>query len=237
MSLTEIKLLLVNLTDFPELRRVCSYTEYTQKPPSGPRRACSGDAIAGQGTPERRLQPWWPSHETGPESSEPGSLHSSVIPLDSQTRPSASSTSRWGRLDKHCSRPSRCCQDRFVCLSTSRSSKFFDSDNWRLRTSLVGQWLGLHTLTAEGVGSIPSRGTKSPQAARHSQTNTKTHWRPASHLCCWWSTDRSEELEAAVPEKGSTFRVKTPSNDHGKAQKTRSSRRQWGLKQFRTPLT
>ena len=30
-------------------------------------------------------------------------------------------------------------------------------------------WLGLCTFTAEGVGSIPGWGTKSPQAAKHSQ--------------------------------------------------------------------
>ena len=32
------------------------------------------------------------------------------------------------------------------------------------RNSLVVQWLGLHTLTAKGTGSIPGRGTKLPQA-------------------------------------------------------------------------
>ena len=31
------------------------------------------------------------------------------------------------------------------------------------------QWLGLHTLTAKGTGSIPGRGTKLPQAILHSQ--------------------------------------------------------------------
>ena len=30
--------------------------------------------------------------------------------------------------------------------------------------SLVVQWLGLHTFTAEGAGSIPGWGTKIPQA-------------------------------------------------------------------------
>ena len=36
-------------------------------------------------------------------------------------------------------------------------------------TSLVVQWLGLHTFTAEGTGSIPGQGTKIPQAAQRSQ--------------------------------------------------------------------
>ena len=31
--------------------------------------------------------------------------------------------------------------------------------------SLVVQWLGLQALTARGLGSIPSQGTKIPQAA------------------------------------------------------------------------
>lgn len=29
------------------------------------------------------------------------------------------------------------------------------------------QWLGLHVFTAEGLGSIPALGTKSPQATLH----------------------------------------------------------------------
>ena len=103
-------------------------TKYTQNPRSGPRR---GD----QGTPARRLQPWWPSHEAGTESSKLGVLHSTTISLDSKTSPSVSSTWRWGRLDRPCFRPSCCCQDRFVCLSTLPSSKFFDSENWRLQPS------------------------------------------------------------------------------------------------------
>ena len=37
--------------------------------------------------------------------------------------------------------------------------------------SLAIQWLGLHTLTAEGPGSIPGRGTKIPQAAWRGQIN------------------------------------------------------------------
>ena len=35
--------------------------------------------------------------------------------------------------------------------------------------SLAGQWLGLCALTGKGLGLIPGRGTKIPQAARHSQ--------------------------------------------------------------------
>ena len=36
-------------------------------------------------------------------------------------------------------------------------------------TSLEAQWLGVHALTAEGLGSIPSWGTKIPQATWCSQ--------------------------------------------------------------------
>ena len=39
----------------------------------------------------------------------------------------------------------------------------------RIGNSLVVQWLGLYTLTAEGVGSIPTLGTKIPQAMQCSQ--------------------------------------------------------------------
>ena len=35
--------------------------------------------------------------------------------------------------------------------------------------SLVVQWLGLSAFTAEGLGSIPGRGTKIPQAVRRGQ--------------------------------------------------------------------
>ena len=38
---------------------------------------------------------------------------------------------------------------------------------------LVVQWLGLHALTAEGLGSIPGQGTQIPQAARLSQRKRK----------------------------------------------------------------
>ena len=37
--------------------------------------------------------------------------------------------------------------------------------------SLVVQWLGLHALNAEGLGSIPGQGTKIPQALQRSQKN------------------------------------------------------------------
>ena len=38
-----------------------------------------------------------------------------------------------------------------------------------LGNSLVIQWLGLHASIAEGTGSIPGQGTKSPQATWHGQ--------------------------------------------------------------------
>ena len=37
-------------------------------------------------------------------------------------------------------------------------------------TSLVVQWLRLHSFKAGGLGSIPGRGTKIPHAVRHCQT-------------------------------------------------------------------
>ena len=42
-----------------------------------------------------------------------------------------------------------------------------------LGNSLVVQWLGLHSLTAKDVGSIPSRGTKIPQAKQYGQKKKK----------------------------------------------------------------
>ena len=42
-----------------------------------------------------------------------------------------------------------------------------------LGTPLVVQWLGLGTFTSGGTGSIPSWGTKIPQAGRHRQRKKK----------------------------------------------------------------
>ena len=49
-------------------------------------------------------------------------------------------------------------------------SNFFTQD-YRAGNSLAVQWLGLCALTAEGPGSVPSWGTKIPQAAWHCQKN------------------------------------------------------------------
>ena len=40
--------------------------------------------------------------------------------------------------------------------------------------SLVVQWLELQTFTAKGVGSVPGRGTKNPQAMQCGQNKTPT---------------------------------------------------------------
>ena len=42
-----------------------------------------------------------------------------------------------------------------------------------IRTSLEIQWLGLHTSTVGGMGSISAGGTKIPQAPWSSQKNKK----------------------------------------------------------------
>ena len=39
----------------------------------------------------------------------------------------------------------------------------------------MDQWLGLYVLTAEGPGSIPGWGTKTPQAKWHGQKQNKIH--------------------------------------------------------------
>ena len=45
------------------------------------------------------------------------------------------------------------------------------------------QWLGLRTFTAEGKGSIPDRGTKTPQATWHGQKKKKKN-KLSTHLFC-----------------------------------------------------
>ena len=42
-----------------------------------------------------------------------------------------------------------------------------------LENSLAVQWVGLHSFTAKGKGSIPGRGTKVPQAKGHGQKKKK----------------------------------------------------------------
>ena len=71
--------------------------------------------------------------------------------------------------------------------------------------SLVVQWLELSAFTAEGLGSIPGRGTKIPQATRQGQNKQtekpflaqgpyKNRWRwriwPISHATPWTGQSR-----------------------------------------------
>ena len=46
--------------------------------------------------------------------------------------------------------------------------------SWKIGNSLVVQWLGLHTSTAGGPGSIPGRETKIPKAVWRSQKKKKS---------------------------------------------------------------
>ena len=50
-------------------------------------------------------------------------------------------------------------------------------EKFSLGNSLVVQWLGLCTFTAEGVGSVPGWGTKIPQAVRRGQKEKKKKFR------------------------------------------------------------
>ena len=54
--------------------------------------------------------------------------------------------------------------------------------------SLVLQWLGFCTFTAEGIGSTPGQGTKIPQASRHDQKKknpTNKQKTKMEHLPAW----------------------------------------------------
>ena len=56
----------------------------------------------------------------------------------------------------------------------------------RLGDFLTVQWLGLHTSTAAGTGSIPGQGTKILHAARcgtKKNKDTHTHTHTHTHLC------------------------------------------------------
>ena len=62
-----------------------------------------------------------------------------------------------------------------VCVRVVAEKKI----NRQLRYNLIGnslvlQWLGLCTFTAEGAGSIPGQGTKIPQAAVYQKKKKKT---------------------------------------------------------------
>ena len=49
--------------------------------------------------------------------------------------------------------------------------------------SPVANWLGLGAFTAEGVGSIPGRGTKIPQAGQCSQKKKNDHDKKKKNTC------------------------------------------------------
>ena len=49
----------------------------------------------------------------------------------------------------------------------------------------MAQWLGLRALTAEGLGSIPGRGTKMPQAARRGKKKKGLSPNPA-HITSYY---------------------------------------------------
>ena len=156
----------MNVTDFPELRNVCNYKEYTQNPPL-------------------RTQTWglgYPSTMLTALVTESRDRHGIKRAWYSPffryfswfENKSFSFLNLKMRQARQALLPPLMLLSRQVChLSTLHSSKFFDSENWRLRTSLLVQWFGLHALTAEGMGSIPSQGTQIPQAAWHSQKKKK----------------------------------------------------------------
>ena len=50
------------------------------------------------------------------------------------------------------------------------------------------QWLGLRVLTAEGLGLIPGRGIKTPEAVRHDQVGKEKEYTSFNYmivLFCW----------------------------------------------------
>ena len=51
-----------------------------------------------------------------------------------------------------------------LVLANSRHQRMTLKLSRKVGNSLAVQWLGLHALTAEGLGSIPGQGTKIPQA-------------------------------------------------------------------------
>ena len=73
------------------------------------------------------------------------------------------------------------CQWKFI-LGNKCTNLVSDVNYGGGGNSLVGQWLGLGALTAEGPGSIPGRGTKIPQATRCSQKKKKKNYGEAMHV-------------------------------------------------------
>ena len=53
-----------------------------------------------------------------------------------------------------------------LSMTTMKTKRYFGN-------SLVIQWLGFHASIAEGTGSIPGQGTKSPQATWHGQNKNQ----------------------------------------------------------------
>ena len=60
-------------------------------------------------------------------------------------------------------------------------------------TFLMVQWLGFHTSTSGGTGSIPGWGTKTPQVAWCEQKKRKREW---TDFDSWWSTYLSSKYSS-----------------------------------------
>ena len=72
------------------------------------------------------------------------------------------------------------------------------NQNHNERNSLMVQWLGLSTLTAEGLGSIPGQRTKISQVSQHGLAKKKKElqWDTTSHLLEWLSSKRPQITNA-----------------------------------------
>ena len=62
---------------------------------------------------------------------------------------------------------------KYLGRNLTKEVKYLYIENCHTGNSLVVQWLGLHTLTAEGPSSIPGQGTKIPQVVLHDQKKKK----------------------------------------------------------------
>ena len=76
---------------------------------------------------------------------------------------------------------------------------------WHTGTSLVVQWLRLHTSNAGGINSSPSWETKIPHAVRHSKTKTKTKKKPGTEWFGRWGRATEREGSKCRKFKGKAF--------------------------------
>ena len=112
------------------------------------------------------------------------------------------------KLSKTITRKSTC-SHIIVKLKTKDKEKFVKGARWKEHiagTSLVAQWLRLHTASAGGAGLIPDQGSTIPHATQHSQKIKKTKQEHITYMRARESSLTSHSTSWTPEDSGTVFR-------------------------------